>query len=117
MDFEFGEDQELLRATLRRFLDERQPLARLRRSLEEPALFDRELWRQGGELGWTAMLVPDEHEGGSITEQPLVDLVVLRRGARADPQPGTAPRPCNVAADAIARFGRPHFASAGWLRW
>ena len=40
MDFGFGEDQELLRSTTRRFLTEHQSLAEVRRSLEEPELFD-----------------------------------------------------------------------------
>ena len=57
MDFGFGEDQELLRTTTRRFLTEHQSLADLRRSLEEPGLFDPGIWRQGAELGWTAVLM------------------------------------------------------------
>ena len=104
MDFGFGEDQELLRSTTRRFLTEHQSLAEVRRSLEEPELFDAEIWRQGAELGWTAMLVPAEYEGGSVTEQPLVDLVVLAEELGRELNPGPFV-PCNVVADAIARFG------------
>ena len=66
MDFGFGEDQELLRTTTRRFLTEHQSLAEVRRSLEEPELFDAGIWRQGADLGWTAMLVPAEYEGGEL---------------------------------------------------
>ena len=104
MDFGFGEDQELLRSTTRRFLAEHQSLAVVRRSLEEPDVFDADLWRRGAELGWTAMLVPPEHEGGSVTEQPLVDLVVLAEelGRALNPGPFVG---CNVVSDAIARFG------------
>ena len=104
MDFGFGEDQDLLRSTTRRFLAEHHSLADVRRSLEEPDVFDADLWRRGAELGWTAMLVPPEHEGGSVTEQPLVDLVVLAEelGRTLNPGPFVA---CNVVADAIARFG------------
>ena len=40
MDFGFGEDQELLRATTRRFLTEHQSLAEVRLSLEEPEIFN-----------------------------------------------------------------------------
>jgi alkylation response protein AidB-like acyl-CoA dehydrogenase len=54
VDFGFSEDQELLRATTRRFLAEHQSLAQLRRSVEEPDVFDPAVWRQGAELGWTA---------------------------------------------------------------
>jgi len=104
MDFGFGEDQELLRATTRRFLMEHQSLADVRRSMEEADVFDSGVWRRGAELGWTAVLIPAEHEGGSVTDQPLVDLVVLAEelGRALNPGPFV---PCNVVADAIARFG------------
>ena len=106
MDFGFSEDQELLRATTRRFLAEHQSLADVRLSVEEPDVFDAALWRQGAELGWTAMLIPPEWEGGSVTEQPLVDLVVMAEelGRTLNPGPFV---PCNVVAGALARFGTP----------
>ena len=50
------------------------------------------------------MLVPAEYEGGSVTEQPLVDLVVLAEELGRELNPGPF-LPCNVVADAIARFG------------
>jgi alkylation response protein AidB-like acyl-CoA dehydrogenase len=104
VDFGFSDDQELLRATTRRFLAEHQPLAQVRRSIEEPDVFDADLWRQGAALGWTAMLIPPEFDGGSVTEQPLVDLVVLGEelGRTLNPGPFV---PCNVTAGAITRFG------------
>jgi alkylation response protein AidB-like acyl-CoA dehydrogenase len=104
VDFGFSEDQELLRATTRRFLAEHQSLAQVRRSIEEPDVFDGDLWRQGATLGWTSMLIPAEFEGGSVTEQPLVDLVVLGEelGRTLNPGPFV---PCNVVAGAVARFG------------
>jgi len=106
VDFGFSEDQELLRATTRRFLAEHQSLADVRLSVEEPDVFDPAVWRQGAELGWTAMLIPPECEGGSVTAQPLVDLVVLGEelGRTLNPGPFV---PCNVVAGAIARFGTP----------
>jgi alkylation response protein AidB-like acyl-CoA dehydrogenase len=104
VDFGFGEDQELLRATTRRFLSEQQSLAHLRRSIETDDVFDREVWRRGAELGWTAMLIPPGHDGGSVTAQPLVDLVVLGEelGRTLNPGPFV---PCNVVAGAVVRFG------------
>ncbi len=104
MDFGFGEDQELLRSTTRRFLTEHQSLAEVRRSLEEPELFDGAIWRRGAELGWTAMLIPAEYEGGSVTEQPLVDLIVLAEELGRELNPGPF-LPCNVVADAITWSG------------
>ncbi len=110
MDFGFGEDQELLRATTRRFLADHQSLADIRRSMEETEVFDADLWQQGAALGWTAMLIPSDDGGGSVTAQPLVDLVVLGEelGRALNPGPFV---PCNVVAGAIARFGTPAQAS------
>jgi len=105
VDFGFGEDQDLLRATTRRFLAEHQPIAEVRRAMEDPAgPFDAGVWQRGAELGWTAMLVPAEYDGGSVTEQPLVDLIVLAEefGRALNPGPLV---PCNVVADAIVRSG------------
>ena len=104
MDFGFGDDQELLRETTRRFLAERQSLPDVRRSIEESDVFDPAIWRQGAALGWAAMLIPPQYEGGSVTEQPVVDLVVLGEelGRTLNPGPFV---PCNVVAGAIARFG------------
>jgi alkylation response protein AidB-like acyl-CoA dehydrogenase len=104
MDFGFGEDQELLRSSTRRFLIEHQSLAEVRRAMETADIFDPAVWRQGAELGWTAMLVPAEHDGGSVTGQPLVDLVVLAEELGRELNPGPFV-PCNVVADVITRFG------------
>jgi alkylation response protein AidB-like acyl-CoA dehydrogenase len=104
MNFGFDEDQDLLRETTRRFLAERWSLAAVRLHLEDGELFDQELWRDGATLGWTAMLIPPEHEGGSVTAQPMVDVVVLAEelGRTLNPGPFVS---TNVVADAIAQSG------------
>ena len=104
MQFAFGEEQDLLRSTTRRFLERTQPLGALRPLLEAPEVFDRQVWRHGAELGWTSMLVPPEHEGGSVTDQGLVDLVVLGEelGRTLNPGPFV---PTNVVADALSTAG------------
>ena len=88
MDFGFGEEQELLRSTTRRFLVEHQSRADVRRVMEQADPFDPDLWRRGAELGWTAMLVPEQYGGGSITEQPMVDLVALAEELGRELNPG-----------------------------
>jgi alkylation response protein AidB-like acyl-CoA dehydrogenase len=115
VDFGFGEDQELLRATTRRFLAERQSLAHGRGLIEEPNVFEADVWRRGAALGWTAMLIPSECGGGSVTEQPLVDLVALGEelGRTLNPGPFV---PCNVVAGAVARFGTEAQAAASLPR-
>jgi alkylation response protein AidB-like acyl-CoA dehydrogenase len=103
VNFSFGEDQELLRMTIRRFLEQHHSLGYLRSHLEDDDLFDREIWREGASLGWTSMLVPPQYGGGSISDQPLVDLVVIAEelGRQLYPGPFVA---MNVVADAIARY-------------
>jgi alkylation response protein AidB-like acyl-CoA dehydrogenase len=104
MQFAFDEDQKLLRETTRRFLEERHSLAALRPILETDATLDRAVWRDGAQLGWMAMLVPPEYDGGSVTEQPIVDLVALAEELGRGLYPGPF-LPANVIADALARSG------------
>ena len=104
MDFAFNEDQEQLRSINQRFFENEYPLARVREILEQPDSFDRDVWREGAALGWSAMLVPEEFEGGCITDQALVDLVVVAEQMGRFLYPGPF-LPVNVVAFAIAEFG------------
>lgn len=104
MNFAFNADQELLRESTRRYLADHHPLSALRPVLEAPEVFDRDAWRLAAGLGWTAMLVPPEHDGGSVTDQPLVDLVVLGEELGRVLHPGPFV-PTNVVADAVSRWG------------
>ncbi|MCU1344152.1 MAG: acyl-CoA dehydrogenase, partial [Acidimicrobiia bacterium] len=104
MDFAFNEDQDLLRDSTRRFLEDRHSLRHVRAILETDDVFDRAVWRQGAELGWTAMLVPPEFDGGSVTDQPVVDLIVLAEELGRVLYPGPF-IPTNVVAGALAASG------------
>jgi alkylation response protein AidB-like acyl-CoA dehydrogenase len=74
MNFGFTEEQELLRAEVRKFLDERCPMTEVRRIAETPEGFSAELWQEMAELGWLGLLVPEEYGGAGLG---WVDLVVL----------------------------------------
>jgi alkylation response protein AidB-like acyl-CoA dehydrogenase len=107
VDFVLNDEQQLLRETTAKFLDDTCPLAEVRRIAEEvPAGFDRDWWRQGAELGWTSMLVPEELGGGCVSGGPLADLALVAEemGRRVTPGPLA---PTNVVAAAIARSGSP----------
>ncbi len=82
-------DQELFRETTAKLLDELVPVAELRRRRDDPDGFDDEYWRRGAELGWTSLLVGEEHGGGSIGGKGLVDLalVAYEFGRHAAPGP------------------------------
>lgn len=104
MEFGFNENEELLRESTRRFLEERHPLEALHPKLETDSTFDRDVWQAGAELGWTSMLVPEQYDGGSVSDQPLVNLVAIAEELGRGLYPGPV-LATNVVADAIAHLG------------
>jgi len=104
LDLELSEDQELFQETTRSFLETEMPLSAVRRLADEPAGFAREWWRQGAALGWTSAFIPEDLGGGSVSEQPLSDLVIVAEemGRRVSPGPLL---PANVVAAAVAEKG------------
>lgn len=81
MDFSFDADQEELRATVRRFLADRSPLAAVRAASATDLGYDPSLWQQMAELGLPGLPVPEEL-GGSGTGL-LEPAVVLEETGRA----------------------------------
>jgi alkylation response protein AidB-like acyl-CoA dehydrogenase len=102
--FAATQDQELLESATGRFLEDNYPVERVRQLAGEPAPFEPKLWRAGAELGWTAMLVPEEAGGGSVSGNGVADLLVVCSlfGRHAAPGPlfGT-----NIVAAALGRWG------------
>jgi alkylation response protein AidB-like acyl-CoA dehydrogenase len=102
VDLDLSQDQELFLDTTRRFLTANWPTATLRDSIGAPTAFDRRLWLQGAELGWTSMLVPEQWGGGTISGRGVCDLGIvaeeLGRALFAGPL-----LPTNVVAYALAR--------------
>ena len=94
-------DQAFFRDTTDRFLTERVPVDELRRLREDEAGFTDGYWRGGAELGWTSPLVTEEHGGGTISGDGLVDLtlVAYEFGRHAAPGPLVTN---NVVADALS---------------
>ncbi len=74
MNFGFTEEQELLRAEVRKFLDQNCPLDEVRRISESPGGFSRPLWKRMAELGWVGLVMPEPHGGVGLG---WVDLVVV----------------------------------------
>ncbi|MFQ5699143.1 MAG: acyl-CoA dehydrogenase family protein, partial [Myxococcota bacterium] len=74
MNFGFSEEQELLRAQVRKLLDERSPLPEVRRVAETPEGYSRELWKELAELGWLGLIVPERFGGAGLD---WIDWVVL----------------------------------------
>lgn len=82
-------DIELFVSTTRAFLDRETPLPRVRELHELGIPFERDWWRRGAELGWTALLVPEELGGGSVSGDGVADLAMIAEqfGRSAAPGP------------------------------
>ena len=63
MNFDFSEEQLLLRDQARKFLSERAAPSRVRRILETDAPYDRELWDGLAEMAWPGTAIPEAHGG------------------------------------------------------
>ena len=74
MDFEFSEDQELLRATGRRFITERAPIAYVREMLDDERGTNDYVWSGLTALGAAGLLVPEVHGGAGMG---MVDMAVV----------------------------------------
>jgi alkylation response protein AidB-like acyl-CoA dehydrogenase len=104
MLLELSPDQEFFRDTTAKFLAAHAPVDTLRALRADPAGFDRDYWRQGAELGWTSLLVSEEHGGGSVSGDGLADLTLIAHeiGHAAAPGPFL---PANVVAAALSAAG------------
>ncbi|MFO7300585.1 MAG: acyl-CoA dehydrogenase family protein [Actinomycetes bacterium] len=68
------EEITLLRNTAREFLSDQIPLARVRELMAGPDGFERGLWQQMADLGWTGLTIPEEHGGAGYGP---VELAVI----------------------------------------
>ena len=95
------DDQTFFRETTSRYLDDRAPVAELRRLRDDPAGCSPAFWRGGAELGWTTLLVHEDHGGGSVSGAPVVDLSLVAHefGTHAAPGPLIA---TNLVASALS---------------
>ena len=112
MNFGFTEEQELLRAEVRKFLDQNAPLDRVRKIVEDvdTPCMDAALWSRMAELGWVGLTMPEEHGGMGLDLETL--LVVLEETGRSlFPSPLLS---SVLAAKAIERFGNAD-QQARWL--
>src|SRR5215510_1202252 len=74
MDFGFSEEQELLRSTARKFLENECTSEIVRTRMAESAGITDELWAKIAEQGWLGLVFPEEYGGSGLG---FVDLTVL----------------------------------------
>ncbi len=99
-----SEDQGFFRDTTDRFLNEQATPDAVRALRDDATGFDPAFWRRGAELGWTSLLVSEEHGGGTISGAGLADLslVAYAFGRHAAPGPLA---PTNVVAATLSAHG------------
>ncbi len=67
----------LFTSTTQAFLQKEAPLRRVRELHAAGESFDPMWWRRAAELGWTALLVPEELGGGSVSDNGFADLAMV----------------------------------------
>lgn len=76
------DEQEELRATARRFFEERSPMSRVRELIDGDQGYDHDLWKQlAGQLGLTGLAIPERYGGSGFGYVEL--SVVLEEMGRA----------------------------------
>src|SRR2546422_6457271 len=82
MNFTFSDEQEELRRTVRRFLEEKSPSSEVRRLMETGEGFDEAVWKQmAQELGLQGIHIPEAFGGQGFS---FVELgIVLEEMGRA----------------------------------
>ncbi len=86
MNFDFSEEQKLLRTTARDYLEDRAPLGLARSVLESDATMSRELWAGAAEMGWLGAVIPERWGGAGFGHGELV-LIAEELGRALAPIP------------------------------
>lgn len=111
MNFDFSDDQKMLRDQARRFLTDNASADENRKILEGDAPFDEDLWRKIIDMGWTATVIPEEHGGLGLGHLELCVLAEeLGRAITATPFSSSV----YLATEAIMVFGSDA-QKANWL--
>jgi alkylation response protein AidB-like acyl-CoA dehydrogenase len=74
MNFDFSDDQKLLRQTAREYLTQHAPLTLCRAVLESDAAYSDTLWKGVAALGWLGTAIPEEYGGAGFGRLELVAI-------------------------------------------
>jgi alkylation response protein AidB-like acyl-CoA dehydrogenase len=86
VDFRLSDEQKLLVDSTGQLLTRLSPIESVRQLAESGEDgYDRRVWQRGSELGWSALLVPEEHGGPG---SDLVDLALIAEEHGRTVQPG-----------------------------
>ena len=87
-DLDLTDDQQLLGETTARFIESTCPLTRIRELSEGGTDPGPDYRRSAAELGWFAMLAPEELGGGSVSGNGVVDAAIIAEARGRLLQPG-----------------------------
>ena len=103
MNFEFSDEQNQLRDHAQRFLGERCPPGTVRAILDDPDTpYDRDLWREMAELGWTGVTIPEQFGGSGLG---YLELCVIAEELGRSLAPTPYATSVYLATEALLRFG------------
>ena len=85
MDFGFSEEQDMLRDSVREFLEGECPMTYVRQMMDDERGFSDEQWSKMAQLGWTGLIVPEEYGGAGLS---MVDMIVLLEEMGKNVMPG-----------------------------
>jgi alkylation response protein AidB-like acyl-CoA dehydrogenase len=101
MNFDYSDEQNLLRESISRFVNDNYELEKRRKLAESDLGWSREYWKQMAELGWLGMAFPeaDGGFGGSVVDT-MVMMEEFGKGLTLEPFYSTV-----VLAGAVLRHG------------
>ena len=102
MNFEFSEEQLMLREQARGFLSQESPPSVTRSVLDGDTYFDANLWQKVAEMGWTATAIPEEYGGLGLGYYELA-IIAEELGRSVAPIPFSSS--VYLATEAIMAFG------------
>jgi alkylation response protein AidB-like acyl-CoA dehydrogenase len=101
-------DQQLLERTTQEFLSETSPLSTVRTWSEEFAVgYPEQWWQRACSLGWVWLCVPERFGGGSVSGEPITDVLLIARQIGRVVGPGPA-RGSSLLALALAHGDERH---------
>jgi len=102
MNFDFSDEQKMLRDQACNFLRDRSPTSMVRVILEGDEPYDRALWQAIAEMGWTATRIPEEYGGLGLGSLELC-VIAEELGRSLAPTPFSSS--VYLATDAIMMAG------------
>jgi len=103
MNFEFSDEQNLLREQAQKFLREQCPLEKVRAVLDDPnKSHDGEIWQAIVDLGWTGVSIPEEYGGVGMS---YLELCVIAEELGRSLAPTPFASSVYLASEALLLFG------------